>query len=426
MNSFYHSPVSEQSAIMVCVFFALIVSLLYLLIPLDKSNRRWLKCLNACLGIGLFVLEAAMGNAFWGTMHDEPCREALTFSMRRLWCVAGAAILLLILEAVLLAHTNKNVLNRDAVKQSVDNLPSAICYFTKHGSVKLCNFQMHNLFRTLTETDLQSLEELRQALDNCNSRSDVICLSAELKAYLFPDGKAWQYFESEITANDGVTYIEAVFTDVTDLYEKSLVLEEQLKQLKKVNRNLKHLSDNVFTLTREQEILAAKTRLHDQMGGGVLAIRRILQHEHKTKGAEEALGIFRKAVNIIKRDNQYPLERSELAEFMHDAQAIGVAVELIGELPESDESYRACILAMRECLTNSIRHADATAMKITVQNSGDNAIVHITNNGAVPQGEIVPKGGLVNLSRHIENIGGAMQIESKPVFSLIVTIPKGK
>lgn len=425
MNSFYLSTIAEQSAIMVCIFFALTVSLLLLLIPLDKSNRRWLKWINASIGMVLFGLDAIMGHTFRSMIENMPYRELIPLPMWSLWCFVGAAIIFFALETIFLIRKNKNVMSRNSVKQAFDNLPGAVCYFTARGNVKLCNYQMYRLFHTLTQSDLQALNELRQALAECDRHSGVIRLSPETKTYLFPDGKAWQYFEKEIKLDDGNSYTEAVFADVTDLYEKSLVLKEQLSELQKVNRNLKYLSDNALALTREQEILNAKTRLHDQMGGGVLAIRRILQHEQTPKETEEALGIFRKAVNIIKYDNQYPLERSELAEFMRDAEAIGVAVELFGELPESDESYRTCILAMRECLTNGVRHADATAMQITIRYSGNSAIVRITNNGAVPEGEVVPKGGLLNLGRHIENIGGAMQIESKPVFALTVTIPKG-
>lgn len=426
MDSFYLSTAARQSAIMVCIFFVLTVGLLFLLIPFDKNNRRWLKCLNAGICTVLFWLDAVMGYAFWAMVQGNPYRERPLPSMRSLWLIAGVAIFFLILEAVFLVHTNKNALHRDCIRQAADNLPSAICYFTEQGVVKLCNLQMHRLFRILAQSDLQSLNELRQALADCDKYSGVINLSPERRTYLFPDGRVWQYFEKEITTDDGVPYTEAVFTDVTELYEKSLVLREQLLQLEKVNRNLKYLSDNALALTREQEILFAKTRLHDQMGSGVLAIRRILQHKQTPKETEEALGIFRKAVNIFKYDNQYTLERGELAEFLRDAQAIGVAVELSGELPESGEGYRACILTMRECLTNSVRHADATQMQITVRYSGSTAIMRITNNGAVPESEIVPKGGLLNLSRHIENIGGTMQIESAPIFALTVTVPYRK
>ena len=81
------------------------------------------------------------------------------------------------------------------------------------------------------------------------------------------------------------------------------------------------------------------------------------------------------------------------------------------------------ILAMRECLTNSVRHAGATTIHITAENKGDSASVKITNDGRAPETEVVPKGGLHNLYRHVMTCGGTMEIQSKPGFALTVVLP---
>ena len=81
------------------------------------------------------------------------------------------------------------------------------------------------------------------------------------------------------------------------------------------------------------------------------------------------------------------------------------------------------ILAMRECLTNSVRHAGATTIHIAVEKNGDGISLKITNDGRPPKTEVVPKGGLLNLYRHIMDCGGTMEIQSKPVFVLTVVLP---
>ena len=81
------------------------------------------------------------------------------------------------------------------------------------------------------------------------------------------------------------------------------------------------------------------------------------------------------------------------------------------------------ILAMRECLTNSVRHAGATTIHITAENKGDSVSMKITSDGRPPETEVVPKGGLHNLQRHIMGCGGTMEIQSKPVFVLTVVLP---
>ena len=113
---------------------------------------------------------------------------------------------------------------RWAVKEALDTLPSAVCYFTAAGNVKLCNTAMYDLIRKITQNDLQTLDELNEALDSCNQNTGVI---REGNLFLFPDGHAWQYSVDKVTAVDGRIYTEAVLSDVTELYEKRQKLQRQ-------------------------------------------------------------------------------------------------------------------------------------------------------------------------------------------------------
>ena len=247
-----------------------------------------------------------------------------------------------------------------------------------------------------------------------------------MQTYLFPDGRAWRYSQTEIAVQDGTIFREAIFSDVTELYEKGQKLKEQTKQLEKFARDLKILSDNVLALTKETEILSAKTKLHDQMGAGIIAMRQIIRQEQVSQEAADSLQLFQKAVSAIKSDNEYPLERGELAEFLRDADTIGVKVELTGELPKQEDVYHIFVIAMRECLTNSVRHADATRLSAVIKQNGGTISLRITNNGRPPESAIVPKGGLLNLHRHVINLEGSMEIQWSPDFVLTITIPAEK
>ena len=111
---------------------------------------------------------------------------------------------------------------------------------------------------------------------------------------------------------------------------------------------------------------------------------------------------------------------------MRDADTIGVKVELNRELPQQQEQHRVFLIAMRECLTNSVRHADATKLTIDIQEDDNYFSIRITNNGEPPESKVMPKGGLLNLYNHITNLGGTMEIQSNPFFALTVTVPKSK
>ena len=425
MRSFYLSSTAAQSILLAALFLTLILSLFLLIVSFtgyrDKRNRY----MNMPIFLFLFILLSELTDAFSRLNEGLEYKTWLPLPLWLLWCIVASADFLLIWEIVRLRRLKRQELSRDSVKQAIDLLPSGICYFTPSGSVKLCNMQMHILFRTLSQSDLQTLPELQDALAHCDAGSGVIRLSHERQTYLFPDGKAWRYRQNVVTDEDGAVYTETIFSDMTELYHKKLELKEQIKQLNAISRELKLLSDNALILTREKEVLSAKTKLHDYMGAGLIAMRQILRH-NQTEEAANAIELLRQAVSAIKNDNTYPQGRSELDGFMHDAEAIGIKVNLSGELPEQEELRCVMILAMRECLTNSVRHAGATALHVAVEKSGDSISMKITNDGKAPETEVVPKGGLHNLYRHIADCGGTMEIQWKPVFVLTVVLPETK
>lgn len=63
---------------------------------------------------------------------------------------------------------------RVAVKEAMDTLPTAVCYFTPAGTVKLCNAAINVLFRKITQSDLQSFAELKEALEGCDRTTGII------------------------------------------------------------------------------------------------------------------------------------------------------------------------------------------------------------------------------------------------------------
>lgn len=421
MKSFYLSSTSAQTILLVALFLTLILSLFLLLAAYGRQRDKWKKYLHLSVFLFFLILLSVLADAFSRITEGLEYKMWLPLPMWLLWCITFAADFLIIWDIAGQWRLRRQSLSRDSIKQALDMLPSGICYFTPSGSVKLCNRQMDSLFRTIAQSDLQTLAELQDALSDCDACGGVIRLSQESQAYLFPDGKAWRYRQTEVKAEDGVVYTEAVFSDITELYNKNLELKAQIKRLNAISRELKWLSDNALILTREKEVLSAKTKLHDDMGAGLIAIRHILNN-NQTEEAANAIELFRRAVSAIKYDNAYPQGHSELDRFLHDAEAIGIKVNLSGELPDQEELRYVMILAMRECLTNSVRHAGATAIHITVEKKGDSVSMKITNDGRPPETEVVPKGGLHNLYRHIIACGGTMEIQSKPSFALTVVL----
>ncbi len=307
---------------------------------------------------------------------------------------------------------------RNAVKEALDTLPTAVCYFNSLGAVKLCNMAMYNLFREIAQRDLQSFDELKKALDDCEKSNGIV---RDGNVYLFPDGRAWQYSAEKVKTADGKIYTETVFSDVTELYEKRQELQQQSVELKKMYQELKILSDNVQEAIREQEILNMKSRLHDQMNMGVSAIRRMLRQNVTSEENAAAVVQFRRAIQVLQEENAYP--QDDVTEFIRDAAVSGVQVRITGDLPKTEKILHLLISVMREACVNAARHADATILYVKVEQSQDAVTVCMTNDGEQPKEEITPRGGLADLRRMITGADGRMEIQSRPAFVLTVTLP---
>ena len=423
MTSFYSAPRPAQSALLIALFLVLLFLPLTAFFSYESRRARWMLWLNFALFALFSVPLALLTDAFRHGLAGLPAAHILPLPLWAFWGMFAATAALLAAESVVLLRLRRRTLSRSAVKQAMDTLPDAICYFGASGRIKLCNLQMQRLCLALTGRDLQTQQELLDALLRCRTGGPVRQLSDERQTYRFPDGTVWRYAQSAVTTQDGAVFTEARFSDVTTLYEKHLELKAQTRQLRRIAVERKRLSEQVLELTREREILAAKTRLHDQMGVGLTAIRQLLQQEAAPEDADRALHTLRRTVEALKRDNESPLGRDAASELMQDAAAIGTQIELHGALPQQERARRVLLLAMRECLTNAARHADATLLRVELTHTPDAVTARITNNGTPPHGVPTPKGGLLNLQRHIIDCGGRMTLQADPEFCLTVTVP---
>lgn len=300
-------------------------------------------------------------------------------------------------------------LKRNAVKESFDNLPSGICFFDCNGIVTLCNRQMYRLIYALTGRDLQSLPELRQLLDS-REEGDVLTLE---------DGSAWHFSLEQVTTATGEHFTQAVAADVTQLYRLRQELEADNRLLEAQGKRLRKLFSGIQAVTREEEILNMKLRVHDDIGRSVLATRQLLQQGRSTQ--ELDLTAWKAALHLLKREMAQ--KEDGLSLLCAAAESIGIKIHLNGALPDAPAAARLLLAALRECATNAARHAHASELTAECFTLSDTAYIRISNNGAAPQGEITESCGLGTLRSRIEHAGGTMTIHSLPRFSMTVAVP---
>lgn len=294
-------------------------------------------------------------------------------------------------------------ITRGSIKEGFDDLPAAVCYFTPDGIIRLCNRQMFRVYRALSGRDLQSLEELHQQVWAPTHGRRV---DGKNPSFVLPDGTCWLYSEQTVFGEGGSPHVECIFSEVTDLQRQRQELLRQNQELLRMNRELRRLSENVQEMTREKEIMAFKTRLHDEMGYGLTAVRQCLLQRKDPAELEASLEQMKKAVQLFRKDSEAPPEENEWDVFVEDAAQLGVTVALQGPMPRQHQQLLLTIA--RECITNAVRYAGANRLEITITPQGGGQSWQFENDGPPPADPaITPGGGLTAIQRRVASLSTA-------------------
>ena len=205
--------------------------------------------------------------------------------------------------------------------------------------------------------------------------------------------------------------------DVTALHRALEQLAEDNRRLEQDAEKLRRLSENVAAVAREREQLAAKSAMHDSLAACITVTKQYLAGDLGGINADVVLREWEKS--IVFRDAERLPAREALYE---SADSSGVAIRIRGTEPAggaADLMYAA----MQVCLSNAIQYAQATELIANIWEDGDRYTVLIRNNGKPPEKAITEGGGLSNLRRRIERIGGTMTVQSLPEFALVIGIP---
>ena len=316
---------------------------------------------------------------------------------------------------------NRKVINHSSIKEAFDNLPAGVCFFNEAGLPVLCNRAMHRFSFAVCGKDVQFITDLR----DCLSEAFVPVAGTEKagKIFTLSDGKVWQLEERTITRENGEVYTQYVTLDVTQLQRNRLALMEENVQQRKVQTQLQQLSANVVAITREEEILNTKMQIHDEIGKCLLAAQQYLKDDAAKPLPDALVASWQRAVSMLRYSNETE-DEDMLLQIRKTCAFVKLEYVQTGQLPTDERVAYLLTCAVRECVTNAVRYAEATALYVDFSETGVAATVTITNNGKTPTDEIKEGGGLSTLRRRIEREGGSMQVLAQPKFQLTVTVPK--
>ena len=296
-----------------------------------------------------------------------------------------------------------------SIKESSDHLPCALCFAWENGQPCLKNYIMDELSHLLTG----------EALLNANAFWETI---AHEPIVTLSNGQTWS-FERTRMALSGQSVYQITGTNITEEARLQRELEKDNLRLKTMNLRLRQYGQEVQELTREKEILRAKTRVHDEIGHVLLQTRQFLSGARGD--AESICAEWRQNTHLLlgKYADEKPVDTFE--QLSRAARAIGVTIERNGVFPEDGtENAHLIESAAHECLTNLVRHANGTRLEIFGEATANGWEIRYLNDGDAPSQPIVEGSGLSTLRAQVEAAGGAMAVEHAPRFRLTLILPQ--
>ena len=413
---------SPEYQITIVCFFIFLTLLCMILVIYEGPGKRGRKMLlsDSVLLIVIFLITAVL--CVWQRAFYEEDSMILFKIPYVILIVIGIGVFLYVgLKIFGIYKYRKSCLRDNAVQESLDNLPSGIVFFDGNGMPKLMNRKMYQICQNLAGRDIQNITELEEALGH--PLKENVFYDVDLKVYCFADGSVWKFSEKEIITTAGDHFFQVLASEVSELYRNKVLLKEENQKLQEMSVAMKELSKNVITLTREEEMLSMKMRVHDNLGYSVLAAQRML-----LRGSEADRDVFlsqwKQTLDLLNKDNESVKGEQLHRQVQERAKILGVKIIYTGEQVWESHIFELMDIILLEALSNCVRHAGASELYVKCSSGEQEWIMVITDNGQTTEKDVKEGGGLSGIRKRVEQCGGTLRICAESKFSIIVKIPK--
>lgn len=212
--------------------------------------------------------------------------------------------------------------------------------------------------------------------------------------------------------------------------------ENQLRtQLEQKNLELKAAGVRLEESAASSERLRISRELHDLIGHQLTVLNLELEaakhregtavHEHVGRAgavAKELLADVRSTVGELREASPGDLRQS-LQRLAGAVPRLEIHVEVGSGVNPDEENSATLMRAAQEIITNTIKHAEAAELALTVELDDGTLILKGTNDGPAPR-SITPGHGLTGLQERLELLGGSLDISTRPHFTVEVRLPE--
>ena len=414
---------SPEYQITIICFFIFLTLLYMILVIYEGTGKRQRKMLlqDSALLIVIFLITSGLCARQRMLYGEEDSMILFKIPYVILIVIGICGFLYVGLKIFGIYKYRKNCLRENAVQESLDNFPSGIVFFDGNGMPKLMNRKMYQICQNLAGRDIQNITELKEALGH--PLKENVFYDVDLKVYCLADGSVWKFSEKEIITTAGDQFFQVLASEVSELYRNKVLLKEENQKLQEMSVAMKELSKNVITLTREEEMLSMKMRVHDNLGYSVLAAQRMLLHESEAD-RDVFLSQWKQTLDLLNKDNE-SVEGEQLHRQVQErAEILGVKIIYTGEKVWESHISELMDIILLEALSNCVRHAGASELYVKSGSEEQEWIIVITDNGQKTEKNVKEGGGLSGIRKRVEQCGGTLRICAESKFSITVKIPK--
>lgn len=366
------------------------------------------------ISVILLVTEYFLLQIISDILHRHTGEEnvGLSYTLGRIhvvwWIVLiGLIMVISITLASFFSHWKEEHITPMSVKDSIDMLHAGLCYWEDGGRIILSNKKMDEICLAVSGEML------------LNGDKFYGCLKTECMP--MPDGTIKYFFHNPVEFEDKQIH-ELIAVDVTELYKKNELLEQETISLRKMNESLRRYNQNIEETVRKQEILDAKVYIHDEMNRLMLMTTANAEMSMPEEDFKEILTLWRNNAILLGNESDKSGGNTDIAEVNQLAELLGIQLRWIGEQPWTvpDSIREVLSMAAREAIANAVKHAAAKNIIIGIYKNDENLCIRISNDGKLPAGKISMGGGLTNIKRMVEEKKGQFKVDINERFNMIL------
>ncbi len=346
-----------------------------------------------------------------------PTFEALPYPMYTVLMLVSISGLLI--RSIFLVRretrARKTRIDHFSMKESVDSLPIAILFADEKGNILLENDKIQELMHQICHREHVDAKKFWRSLERKKQ--------GEENVYSDTKGNLWKFERSTLQLKEKkVQQITAV--DITEqekmnrqlrIYQEELIAQQEAIQVS---------IENALLLRKEKARNDTWHHVHDVLGQRISILQRSLQSEVAMTPKE----IYAMVESLQAEIRDITLESpDETLSGIVDAYR-GLHVEIVrkGNFPTNEAVAELYVQAIREGISNAVRHGNARTIWICLSES-EKYVLEIKNDGTPPEIDFEWGGGLTKLYEYVTALGGTMSILMMPEYHLLleVPIPKG-